>query len=272
MTAADGAGSTGAREAALEAAAAAGEIARRGFLTPRRITAKGINDIVTEIDVAGEDAICAILARRFPDDGILAEERGTVPGRSPYLWIIDPLDGTHNYAAQLPFWCISVARYNTVTRQVEVGAICDPLHDETFVAEHGRGAELNGRPIHVSTGVDLRQSMAACDIGYVQAMSDRLLNAAMLMQPQVRRLRILGSAVLAMAYVACGRIDTFFHLHLMPWDLAAAWLLIEEAGGRCTTWSGIRSKLEDREIVAAPPDLHAAFLDRLARLREDGRL
>ncbi|HEX6605958.1 MAG TPA: inositol monophosphatase family protein [Chloroflexia bacterium] len=258
-----------ARRTAVEAATAAAAIAHEGFLAPRQITAKGHNDIVTEIDLAAEETICRALGAAFPADGILAEERGQSAGDSPYLWIIDPLDGTHNYANQLPFWCVSIARYNSETRQVELGVIADPLHGETYVAERGQGATLNGRPIHVSTLTDMRQSIIGCDIGYAQTISARMLRTAVQVQPDVRRLRILGSAVLAMAYVACGRLDMFFHLHLQPWDLAAAWLLIEEAGGRCTNWRGEPTTLEDREIVAGPPALQRALIDRLLNLGED---
>jgi myo-inositol-1(or 4)-monophosphatase len=165
---------------------------------------------------------------------------------------------------------VSIARYNTETRQIELGVIADPMHGETYVAERGQGAQLNGRPIHVSALTDMQQSIIGCDIGYVQTISDRMLHTAVRVQPDVRRLRILGSAVLAMAYVACGRLDTFFHLHLQPWDLAAAWLLIEEAGGLCTNWRGEPTQLEDREIVAGPPALQRALVERLLNLGEAG--
>ncbi|HMA37515.1 MAG TPA: inositol monophosphatase family protein [Chloroflexia bacterium] len=259
-----------ARDVAVRAARAAGAIARQGFLLPRTITAKGDNDIVTEIDEAAEETIVSLLHAHFPADGILAEERGLSAGPSPYRWIIDPLDGTHNYAAQLPFWCVSIARYNITTGQVELGVVVDPLHDECFVAERGRGAWLNEQRIAVAPVAELRQSIVACDIGYIQELSRRMLYAAVEVQPQVRRLRILGSAVLAMAYVACGRIDAFFHLHLQPWDLAAAWLLIEEAGGTCSTWAGRPTQLDDREIVAGPPALQRALTDKLAPLHGAG--
>ncbi|MGI8586359.1 MAG: inositol monophosphatase family protein [Chloroflexia bacterium] len=258
-----------ARDTAIAAARAAGAISRRGFLEPRTVKPKGPHDIVTEIDEASEDAICDLLLSAFPDDGLLAEERGRYPGRSPYTWVIDPLDGTFNYAAQLPFWCVSIARYNRTTEQVELGVVFDPLHDELFVAERGKGATLNGKPIHVAQVTELSRSMVACDIGYVQEISRRMLNAAVQVQPEVRRLRILGSAVLAMAYVANGRIDAFFHLHLQPWDLAAAWLLIEEAGGRCINWFGGPTHLDDHEVVAAPPAVCEALARKIAPFRGD---
>ncbi|HUS15963.1 MAG TPA: inositol monophosphatase family protein [Chloroflexia bacterium] len=253
-----------ARATAIEAGMAAGAIARRGFLEPRTIKAKGYNDIVTEIDEAAEETICALLSARFPADGILAEERGTTGGSSDYIWVIDPLDGTHNYAAQLPFWCVSIARYNQTTEQVELGVIVDPLHDDVFVAERGQGAALNAKPIHVAAITELQASMVGCDIGYVQELSRRMMHAAAQVQPEVRRVRILGSAVLAMAYVACGRLDAFFHLHLQPWDLAAAWLLIEEAGGKCNDWYNHPTRLSDREIVAGPPHLAEVLAEKLA--------
>ena len=253
-----------ARSVAIEAANAAGRIALEGFLRPREITAKGHNDFFTEIDLAAEDAICGLLGDAFPDDGILAEERGQSPGAGPYLWVIDPLDGTHNYAAQLPFWCVSIARYNTATGQVELGVVADPMHNDLFVAERGGGATLNGAPIHVAAHTRLDACMVGCDIGYVQELSRRMLHAAAHVQPDVRRLRILGSAVLAIAYVACGRLDAFFHLHLQPWDLAAAWLLVEEAGGVCSDWAGTPTRLEDRQLVAGPAAVAEALVAKLA--------
>jgi len=256
-------------DTAIEAAQTAGAIARAAFLQPRTVTAKGENDFFTEVDIAAEAAICDLVLARFPADGILAEERGRSTGSSDYIWIIDPLDGTINYTNQIPYWCVSVARHNTATGQTEIGVVFDALHDELFVATHGGGATLNGQPIHVAPITELSSSMIACDIGYVQELSQRMLHAAVQVQPRVRRLRILGSAVLAMAYVACGRIDAFFHLQLQPWDIAAAALLIEEAGGCCSTWFGAPAQLDGHEIVVGPPAIQAALARALAPYHGD---
>jgi myo-inositol-1(or 4)-monophosphatase len=255
------------RTVAIAAAREAGALARAAFRGRREITSKGGQDIVTEIDHAAEAAICARLAAAFPADAILAEERGSQGGRARYCWVIDPLDGTHNYAAQLPFWCLSIARYDQEAGRPEVGVIYDPLHDELFAAGRGGGAMLNGTPLRVGQVADVRAALLACDVGYEQAISNRMMRAARGVQPRTRRLRILGSAVLALAYVAAGRIDAFFHLHLQPWDLAAAWLLVEEAGGVITTWEGAPLTLTAPGVVAANPALHPqvlALLDEVA--------
>ncbi len=251
---------------ATAAAREAGALARASFRGTLQISSKGGQDIVTEVDHATEALICDLVRAAFPADAILAEERGKQAGTSGYCWIIDPLDGTHNYAAQLPFWCISIARYDEHDGHPEIGVIYDPLHDELFAATRGGGATLNGVPIQVSTVPDLRQAVLACDIGYNQAISRRMMHTAQEVQPRSRRLRIMGSAVLALAYVAAGRIDCFVHLHLQPWDLAAAWLLLKEAGGTITTWEGTPITLEDFGVVAANATLHAQVLDLLAEV------
>jgi myo-inositol-1(or 4)-monophosphatase len=248
------------------AAREAGALARDAFRRPLLVSPKGEKDIVTEVDHATEALICDVLQAAFPTDAILAEERGRREGTSGYCWIIDPLDGTHNYAAQLPFWCISIARYDERAQHPEVGVIYDPLHEELFAATQGGGATLNGEPITVSIVPDLRQAVLACDIGYNQAISRRMMRTAQEVQPRSRRLRIMGSAVLALAYVAAGRIDCFVHLHLQPWDLAAAWLLLKEAGGTITTWEGKEITLEDFGVVAANATLHAQVLRLLTEV------
>jgi myo-inositol-1(or 4)-monophosphatase len=250
------------------AAREAGALARDAFRRPLLVSPKGEKDIVTEVDHATEALICDVLQAAFPTDAILAEERGRREGTSGYCWIIDPLDGTHNYAAQLPFWCISIARYDERAQHPEVGVIYDPLHDELFAATRGGGATLNGTAMHVSTVPDLRHAVLACDIGYNQAISRRMMRTAQEVQPRSRRLRIMGSAVLALAYVAAGRIDCFVHLHLQPWDLAAAWLLLKEAGGTITTWEGKEITLEDFGVVAANATLHAQVLRLLAEIAQ----
>jgi myo-inositol-1(or 4)-monophosphatase len=251
---------------ATAAAREAGALARDAFRSPLEIASKGEQDIVTQVDHAAEALICDLVQAAFPADAILAEERGQQDGTSGYCWIIDPLDGTHNYAAQLPFWCISIARYDERAQHPEVGVIYDPLHDELFAAVRGEGATLNGAAMHVSAVPDLRQGVLACDIGYNRAISRRMMRTAQEVQPRSRRLRIMGSAVLALAYVAAGRIDCFVHLHLQPWDLAAAWLLLKEAGGTITTWEGQDITLEDFGVVAANATLHAQVLRLLAEI------
>ncbi len=249
---------------ATDAARAAGKIAREVYHQPRQIRFKGHKDIVTEADIACETAIIDIIQARHPSHRILSEERGGVAALTEavggdYVWIIDPIDGTHNYAAQLPYWCISVALAHE--GETVVAAVYDPIHEEMFTALKGGGAKLNGAPISVSERTDLDDSLAACDIGYDEIISPRSLKIAQEVRPYVRRVRMLGSAVLAICYVATARIDLFFHLHLMPWDIAAAMLIVKEAGGLATDFDGKDSTIKSMEIVAANPVIHASFLE-----------
>jgi myo-inositol-1(or 4)-monophosphatase len=142
-----------------------------------------------------------------------------------------------------------------------VAAVYDPIHEEMFTALKSGGAKLNGEPISVSERTDLDDSLAACDIGYDEIISPRSLKIAQEVRPFVRRVRMLGSAVLAICYVATARIDLFFHLHLKPWDIAAAMLIVKEAGGLATDFDGNDSTIKSVEIVAANPVIHASFLE-----------
>ncbi len=243
-------------DVAVQAARAAGAVALHGFRGPMQVRSKGGKDIVTQYDTAAEQVAVQVIRSRYPDHHILAEESGALTsgeggaqsrdaGTPPetagtgtdLLWTVDPIDGTHNYAAQLPFWCVSVA---VSTRQgiPVAGVVFDPVHDELFSAARGGGAFLNGTPMHVSATADLSEAFAASDIGYRPEVAGHMLFLAGWVQPRVKRWRLLGSAVLAMAYVAAGRFDVYFHLSLQPWDLGAASLLVQEAGGLVTDWQG----------------------------------
>ena len=152
-------------DVALAATAAAGKIIRRGWHSDRQITFKGRADIVTDIDLAAEKAMLEILTGAFPDFGILAEESPPVPGASPYRWVVDPLDGTRNYAQSIPHFCTIAALAEG--DDVIAGVIYDPMREETFTAAAGQGAFLNGQPIAVSGTTELSRSLLSCDLGYV---------------------------------------------------------------------------------------------------------
>ena len=245
-------------DVAVQAARAAGAVALHGFRGPMQVRSKGGKDIVTQYDTAAEQVAVQVIRSHYPHHHILAEEGGALTsgegeqrGRDAgtptetvdtgtglgLLWTVDPIDGTHNYAAQLPFWCVSVA---VSTRQgiPLAGVVFDPVHDELFSAARGGGAFLNGTPMRVSATADLSEAFAASDIGYRPEVAGHMLFLAGWVQPRVKRWRLLGSAVLAMAYVAAGRFDVYFHLSLQPWDLGAASLLVQEAGGLVTDWQG----------------------------------
>jgi myo-inositol-1(or 4)-monophosphatase len=255
-------------DVAEEAARAAGEVALGGFRGPLEVRSKGGKDIVTQYDMAAERAAIEVIRARYPTHGILAEEGGLAGPQAPshdFLWMVDPIDGTHNYAAQLPFWCVSVAVGGPDGTPL-AGVVLDPVHDELFSAIRGGGAFLNGSPIKVSSNGELSEAFVASDIGYRPGVARRMLFLATWVQPMVRRWRLLGSAVLAMAYVAAGRFDAYFHLSLQPWDLGAASLLVEEAGGLTTDWEG-RPLGPLWQSVSQAPLISALVTNRLLHSR-----
>jgi myo-inositol-1(or 4)-monophosphatase len=255
---------------AEEAARAAGGVALEGFRGAMQVRSKGGKDIVTEYDVAAEEAAVGVIRRHFPEHAILAEESGeggaSAGGGAPWLWTVDPIDGTHNYAMQLPYWCSAVAVSDAHTGVVEAGVVFDALHGELFAARAGGGAFLNGLPMRISKKSELEDAILACDIGYQPEVAARMMALAAHVQPHVKRLRLLGSAVLAMAYVAAGRFDAYYHLSLQPWDIAAASLLVREAGGAITDWEGNRIGATQTSAVAANRVLQPKVIGLLREL------
>lgn len=249
---------------AIEAAHAAGAIALHGFRGDLQVRVKGRKDIVTQFDTAAEDAAISLIRGRYPEHGFLAEESGRSRPREgsqpPVEWAIDPIDGTHNYALQLPFWCCSVAAIDTESDRVVAAAVFDPLHGETFSAMAGHGAFLNGEPLHVSREATLDDAALGFDMGYDPAVAAGMLQLAYELRANVNRLRLLGSAALALTYVAAGRLDGYFHMRLQPWDVAAASLLIVEAGGQISDWQGNPIKWVPGSALATNGVLHPALL------------
>jgi len=253
-------------EVAEQAARAAGAVALRGFRTVLDIRSKGGTDIVTQYDHAAEEAALSIVRSRFPTHSILAEESGASGDRedAPRLvWMIDPIDGTHNYASQIPFWCVSVAVVEVSTNSVLAGVVFDPLHDELFAATLGGGATVNGKPISVTSKDDISKAIVAYDIGHNPDIASRMVDLVAWVQPRVAKVRHLGSAALSLTYVAAGRIDAYYHLSLQPWDIAAALLLIQEAGGTVTDWHGDPRRSGFGSAIASGKLLHPALLNLL---------
>lgn len=250
-------------EVAIAAAREAGQLMldwRKDFPPgPATMSYKGAKDVVTEVDTRAEEIIVSKIRARFPDHQILAEERGAMVGDSDYLWIIDPLDGTANYAADLAASCVSIAL--AYKAEVRLGVVYDPFRDELFVASKGEGVTLNGQPIGVSHETELSKALVCFDLGYNEAIAIKQLEEALFFRPRVRSMRILGSAVLGLCYVAVGRFDLFYHQSLHPWDLAAALLIVQEAGGITTTATGEPAHYNNPSVVAANPIIHAAFFE-----------
>ena len=245
-------------DVALEATATAGEIIRGGWDSDRQITFKGRADIVTDIDVAAEKAVLEILTSAFPQFGILAEESQPVAGASPYRWVVDPLDGTRNYAQSIPHFCTIVALAEG--DEIVAGVVYDPVREETFTAAKGQGAFLNGAPITVSETTEIARSLLSFDLGYVDEKAGLAIDMLRSLWPGMYSVRMMGSAGLGLAYAASGRVDLFFHHSLSPWDVAAGLVLAEEAGGRVVDRQGNKAGLFTPSVICSSPALVEGFL------------
>ena len=235
---------------AVRACRAAGRIQRAAFGTAPVVEHKGEIDLVTAIDRASEKAILAIIGRAFPGHGVLAEESDPRTGDAEHLWVVDPLDGTTNYSRGFPYFCVSVALARA--GRVVVAAVYQPLLDEMFTAIRGHGAFLNGKPLRVSGQARLDQAFLATGFPYDIRRSRRNnIDHFSDFATRCLAIRRAGAAALDLAYVAAGRFDGFWELKLRPWDIAAASLLVEEAGGRITGLAGRPWRLSVRDIVAS---------------------
>jgi myo-inositol-1(or 4)-monophosphatase len=244
-------------EVALSAARRAGEVLRAGFGAEHAITYKGEVDLVTEIDEEAERVIRGELLGAFPTFGMLAEEGGKLAGEEDARWIVDPLDGTTNYAHGLSIFCVSIALERA--GEVVLGVVHDPMGEETFVAQRGRGATLNGDPIRVSDTDELIQSLIVTGFPYDRTEMPEALELFGRLAASTRGMRRLGSAALDLCYVASGRLDGYYERGIWPWDLAAGSVIVEEAGGKLTNYQGDVLDLSGREIVASNGRLHSAI-------------
>lgn len=244
---------------AIRAAQAAARIQQHNLGGELDITTKSSDtDLVTRVDKECEARIREILLGAYPEHVVLGEEQGQPGGAATHRWIVDPLDGTLNYAHGFPFYCVSIAL--EVDGDLQVGVVLDPVRAELFTAVRGEGAYLNGAPIQVSGEVELIRSLLATGFAYVQdAVSENIANFIKAM-PHVLGIRRPGAAALDLSYVACGRLEGFWELKLNPWDVAAAVLIIREAGGVVTGPSGAPYKLGERILVASNGHIHDGLL------------
>jgi myo-inositol-1(or 4)-monophosphatase len=252
---------------ALEAARGAGRLLREELGGTRHIRHKrSVIDLVTEMDQRAEAFIVERLRGAFPDHAILAEESGATDGHSGYRWLIDPLDGTTNYAHGLPIFAVSVGLERAGV--VELGVAYDPSRDECFVAERGQGATLNGEAIRVSSVDALDQALLVTGFPYdIRTTAETNLPQYAALSIRSQAVRRLGSAVLDLCYVACGRLDGFWELSLGPWDMAAGGLIVQEAGGRVTNVCGGPWRLEGPGVLASNGRVHDAMLSALGTAR-----
>lgn len=248
------------KDVLLEAAKEAGRIIHNYFEGTFKIENKDtINNIVTEVDKLSEKKIIEIISSHFPSHSIISEEMGTFIQDSPYQWIIDPIDGTVNFAHGIPLCCVSIGLKHK--EDMLYGVVFNPMMNELFFAEKGQGATLNGMPISVSKKTDFR---TACLVtGFPYKWPDkgehpiRVFERFILSGLPVRR---LGSAAIDLCWVACGRFDGFWEYNLNSWDIAAGYLIVQEAGGKITNFEGAPYNVFDRETLATNGLIHDDML------------
>jgi len=257
---------------AIEIVRRAGAVQMAAFGGRLDVSKKGVIDLVTNVDVEIERMFRQIIAERCPGHDVLGEEMGAsrasaAPSR--YCWIFDPIDGTTNFAHGVPIFCSALAL--EVDGQLSVAAVFDPTRDELFAAERGRGAWLNGARLHVSDTDTLVDALLVTGFPYsVQTDPHEILALFGAFIGQARAVRRLGSAALDVCYVAAGRMDGFWEEALGPWDIAAAALLVEEAGGRITDLSGGPFEPRSGELVASNGHIHDEMLHTIARVLAAG--
>ncbi len=248
---------------AQQAAAAGGKVLLEHFRSGLSVDYKGEVDLVTEADRRAEETIVGLLRGTFPRHAVLAEEGDYGERDSDYCWIVDPLDGTTNYAHGLPWWAVSIAL--TCRGETILGVIHVPCLGEMFVAEKGKGCRLNAHPVRVSATERLDEALLATGFPYDRRTSpvnnfDHFVN----FQTRARACRRAGSACLDLAYTACGRFDGFWEMKLKPWDVAAGLLMVAEAGGRVSDFAGGQVALSGKEFLASNGRIHQAMIDVLA--------
>jgi myo-inositol-1(or 4)-monophosphatase len=228
--------------AAITAALAAGDRLRHAFGSELRVTEEFVHDIKIAADKECQDLIYGILLKHHPDSACIGEEGDIGKPGAPIEWIVDPIDGTMNLAHGIPHFCVSIAAREAATQRIVAGVIYDPMRNELFTAERGSGAWLNGAPIRVSKRSKLGDAILAVGFAKTQDSIDHCLKLYSVYGNQARKLRAMGSAALDLAYVATGRLDAYIEQGVNLWDIAAGWVLVEEAGGVMETEQKVKGK------------------------------
>lgn len=244
-------------------------ISRPGFEQAHTVKYKSLIDLVTDVDLRSEAFLLGEIRQRFPDHRIIAEESGRSEGSACCEWLVDPLDGTVNYAHGVPIFSVSIAYLENGLAQI--GAVYDPMQDECFSAERGQGAYLNDLPIRPATADTLEKSLLVTGFPYeTHTIQDNNLKEYARFALLSQGVRRLGSAALDLCYTAAGRFDGYWELFLKPWDVAAGTLIAEEAGATVTSIQGDPDYLaQPISILVANPVIHALMLDVLRKTRND---
>ncbi len=258
---------TALKEVLFEATREAGKIISDYFQGSFTVDNKdGINNLVTEVDKHSEKRIIEIIRKHYPTHSIISEEVGEMIQDSPYQWIIDPIDGTVNFAHGIPLCCVSIGLKHN--EDLILGTVYNPMMNELFFAEKGKGAFLNDKPISVSKKSDFRKACLVTGFPYKWPDSQehpiRVFERFILEGLPVRR---LGSAAIDLCWVACGRFDGFWEYNLSSWDVAAGYLIVQEAGGRITNFEGAPYSVFDKETLATNGHIHEEML-RLIRKKQ----
>jgi len=252
-----------AQRVGIAAAYAGAGVLRDRFGNISQIEKKGAFNLLTEADTESEKKIITIIREAFPDHAILAEESGATEGHAEYRWLIDPLDGTTNFAHQLPIFAISIALAKDA--EIVLGLVLNPMDGELFSAIAGRGAELNGSPIQVSSTEPVCESLLVTGFPYnFDEVEEPLMRRFTVCQSASQGVRRLGSAALDLCYVACGRFDGFWEQNLSPWDMAAGAVIATEAGAVITNFSNMSFTVNQKEILATNGKIHREMLSLLA--------
>ena len=212
----------------------AGHLAKEMWSQPLELTSKGFRDIVTDADIAVQKLITDAIRAEFPEHGFLTEEEDSdLPATGSVIWVIDPIDGTTSYSHNLPLFCVSIAAISSFGEQL-IGVVYDPMRDEMFTAIRGKGAWLNGSSLHVSQIDTVDEAILALDWCGAPELRRKTLDSLNQIGERVRTVRAIGTAALAMSWLAAGRLDCFYNFNIKPWDVAAATLIVREAGGVAT--------------------------------------
>jgi myo-inositol-1(or 4)-monophosphatase len=246
----------------LSLAREAGRLLSERFRRRASVRLKGVADIVTTTDATVQRAMLARLCRRFPEHGILAEEGVDTRSGAEWVWILDPLDGTKNFAQGVPNFCVSIAA--EWRGELQLGVVCDPIHDEVFLGVRGHGAWCNGRPIHVSRKTTLASAFVGTGCPHrIRQFAKSVGLTFERMAVRTLGVRFRGAGALDLCYVACGRLDGYWELDQSPWDIAAGALIVQEAGGRMSNFHGERFDIFAGQTVASNRRIHPAMVNVL---------